>query len=601
VLPPQSTFDGTDTYNAGTADFFTPAAGTWAISSGRYSGTASATAPALSVFKPPAAATPEAYVEWETLAPTAGGGSAFFDYYSPTDFKYVTLDTAARTVTIGHQIKNRWVVDQTFAVTLGTGVDQKLMLALNGTTVTVSLNGTSVGSFSYYSNVVDGSVGLLVRSGTTSFDDSRSLVGTRVISVLDSVAPTLTVPADVVRATDVGKSTAFVSDSMIGTATATDNIGVQSVTRAGVPAGNLFPIGVTTITWTAVDVFGNQTVKTQKVTVTDLERPTIVVPPNVVVRITSGSSAFVSDTQIGTATATDNSGAATLTRTGVPANNIFPLGTTTITYTAVDAAGNRTTVTQTVSVLYPAIVVIAPPGTTASEGTSKTFSLGSFTGGGGSWSVQVNWGDGTSSTLATQPGAMTAAHTYANDRATPYTVTVTVSDASGQSASSSFTVAVANVAPTVKINTPGPGSNLAWKTTYQFKATFSDAGIADTHTCSIAWGDGTSSTGAVSESSGAGTCLSSHAYSSTGNFTISVTVRDSGGATATATSAITVTKTGGSVVSVLGYVPRTTAKPAATTKIQTKAKVAAAKKYTKASKPEKSVKAKKATGRSTRR
>jgi hypothetical protein len=153
----------------------------------------------------------------------------------------------------------------------------------------------------------------------------------------------------------------------------------------------------------------------------------------------------------------------------------------------------------------------------------------------------------------------------------------------------------------VKINTPGPGSNLAWKTTYQFKATFSDAGIADTHTCSIAWGDGTSSTGAVSESSGAGTCLSSHAYSSTGNFTISVTVRDSGGATATATSAITVTKTGGSVVSVLGYVPRTTAKPAATTKIQTKAKVAAAKKYTKASKPEKSVKAKKATGRSTRR
>jgi hypothetical protein len=186
-----------------------------------------------------------------------------------------------------------------------------------------------------------------------------------------------------------------------------------------------------------------------------------------------------------------------------------------------------------------------------SEGTASTFNLGSFGGGGGTYSVTVNWGDGTTSTQATQPGAMTSTHTYVNDRSTPYTVSVTVSDSSGNTASGTFTIAVANQPPAVKLNTPGPGSNLAQRTSYAFKATFSDPGTADTHTCTIAWGDGTTSTGTVGESGGAGTCTSSHSWFSTGNYTITVTVRDNAGATATATSAITVTKTGGTVFTVL--------------------------------------------------
>ena len=42
-----------------------------------------------------------------------------------------------------------------------------------------------------------------------------------------------------------------------------------------------------------------------------------------------------------TASATDNSGSAvTIVRTGVPSGNIFPLGKTTITFTATDAASH---------------------------------------------------------------------------------------------------------------------------------------------------------------------------------------------------------------------------------------------------------------------
>src|SRR5204862_7582512 len=177
------------------------------------------------------------------------------------------------------------------------------------------------------------------------------VIGSHVDSSPDSTVPTITVPADVTKSTDPGKATAVVTDATIGTATANDNVAVQSVTRSGVPAGNAFPIGVTTITWTATDVFGNQTIKTQKVTVVDTEKPVLTVPAAVAVQVAgTATSATIGDAQLGTASATDNSGSVTVTRTGVPAGNVFSVGTTTITYTATDAAGNSTTGTQTVTV-----------------------------------------------------------------------------------------------------------------------------------------------------------------------------------------------------------------------------------------------------------
>jgi hypothetical protein len=413
----------------------------------------------------------------------------------------------------------------------------------------VLLNGVQVASYSFNGDVVDGGLGLLVRSGTASYDSTRVLVGTEVINAVDSTPPVLTVPANLVRANDLGKTTAFVSDATIGTATATDNVPGVTVSHSGVPAGNIFPMGVTTITWTALDVFGNTTVKTQTVTVADTVKPTIVLPPNVSRSIpASQSSIVVTDAELGTASASDNSGWVTLTRSGVPVGNVFKPGTTTITYTAVDGSGNTMVATQTVTVLYPAIVLTAGPNQSALEGSTVTFNLGSFSGGGGSWTATVNWGDGQTSILATAPGAMSGIHTYANDRSTPYTVSVTVTDASGQSRAASFAVTVANVAPSARINTPGSGSNLAVKTSYAFKASFTDAGKLDTHTCSITWGDGTSSTGSVSESGGSGTCVSSHSYSYVGNYTITVKVTDNYGASTTATSAITVSTSGGTIL-----------------------------------------------------
>ena len=71
-------------------------------------------------------------------------------------------------------------------------------------------------------------------------------------------------------------------------------------------------------------------------------------------------------------------------------------------------------------------------------------------------------------------------------------------------------------------------------------ASFSDIDLADTHTASIEWGDGTSSVGIVSESSGSGTVSGSHTYADSGIFTVTVTVEDSGGGASSDTLTLTV-------------------------------------------------------------
>ena len=63
-----------------------------------------------------------------------------------------------------------------------------------------------------------------------------------------------------------------------------------------------------------------------------------------------------------------------------------------------------------------------------------------------------------------------------------------------------------------------------------FTGAFVDAGIRDTHTAIIFWGDGSSSMGSVSESSGAGSVAATHSYADNGSYSIRLEVTDNDGA-----------------------------------------------------------------------
>jgi hypothetical protein len=99
----------------------------------------------------------------------------------------------------------------------------------------------------------------------------------------------------------------------------------------------------------------------------DSTAPVLTVPPAVSVAAGPSCNAVVSNAQLGTATATDNcSACVVITRTGVPAGNVFPQGTTVVTYTATDGHGNSTQGTQDVTVTAPPLTI---SGGTASPST----------------------------------------------------------------------------------------------------------------------------------------------------------------------------------------------------------------------------------------
>ena len=271
VLPPQATFEEAGDFADGVADRFTGSTGDWAVTDGRYAGTAAVDSPATSIITLDAQPEPDAYVELEARVGVAADGVAgfVFDHYSPEDFKFLVLDAAAGAVVIGHMLDGAWFTDVTFTVNpaaLAAGA-YLLMAELSGASVNVYFAGALIGAFAYNGALLDGALGLLVRSGTATFDDARLFVGTHVINAVDNTPPVLTVPPDVTVTAAAGATSTFVSESTLGTATATDNTVLESLVVSGVPDGNLFPIGVTVLTWTATDVFGNETIGAQLVTV----------------------------------------------------------------------------------------------------------------------------------------------------------------------------------------------------------------------------------------------------------------------------------------------------------------------------------------------
>lgn len=116
---------------------------------------------------------------------------------------------------------------------------------------------------------------------------------------------------------------------------------------AGLPSGSFFPVGITTNTFTATDGFGNSATCSFLVTVNDSDRPVIsAVPSNISVGNDAGLCSAIVNWN--TPVVTDNC-SATL-QSSHNSGDMFPVGTTTVTYLATDASGNMDTVTFQVMV-----------------------------------------------------------------------------------------------------------------------------------------------------------------------------------------------------------------------------------------------------------
>jgi len=199
---------------------------------------------------------------------------------------------------------------------------------------------------------------------TATDGNGLTTTGTQTVTVVDTTAPVLTVPADV-----TAEANAVMSTVSIGSATATDIFAVTVTSDA--PA--TYPLGTTVVTWTATDANGNSTTGTQNVTVQDTTAPVLSIPADV----TAEANAVNSTVSIGSATATDIFAVAVTS--DAPAT--YPLGTTVVTWTATDANGNSTTGTQNVTVVDTTAPLLTAPADVSVEATGPltSVSIGSAT------------------------------------------------------------------------------------------------------------------------------------------------------------------------------------------------------------------------------
>jgi len=200
----------------------------------------------------------------------------------------------------------------------------------------------------------------------------NTATGIQHVTVHELTAPTFTfVPPDVTRNTGSGATSCgvVISDAELGMATVFDNCDT-TVIRTGVPAGNNFPVGDTLITYTAKA--DTSVTRTQKVTVVDNTLPSVTAPGPVTLytgtgAVSCGVTVSNLDATLGVGSAVDNCpGVSAVTRSGVPAGNDFPVGTTTITYSATDAHGNTGSATQVVTVIDNTVPIITVNGATLS-------------------------------------------------------------------------------------------------------------------------------------------------------------------------------------------------------------------------------------------
>jgi len=176
---------------------------------------------------------------------------------------------------------------------------------------------------------------------------------TQTVTVVDTTAPVIIAPQDINLQIDPANP----SSLSLGAASVSDLFGPVSVTT---DSPNSFSFGTTVVTWTGTDANGNSGTDTQNVTLSllDTQAPVVSAPAAITIEA-SNTLTPVATSLLGAGTAVDDiDGNLTVTN---DAPGSFSLGTTTVTWSATDSAGNVGTSTQLVNVIDTTPPVVTAP------------------------------------------------------------------------------------------------------------------------------------------------------------------------------------------------------------------------------------------------
>jgi len=234
------------------------------------------------------------------------------------------------------------------------------------------------------------------------------------------------------------------------------------------------------------------------------------------------------DTWTATVNYGDGSGEQALALSGktFQLSHVYPTGqpgpfTVTVTVRD-DDAGVGTAVATVTVVVNRAPVANAGPAARGAEGATVAFDgTHSSDPDGDALTYTWDFGDGSSGT------GPTPTHRYADNGSYPVKLTVSDGKLSGEATTSAE---ITNVAPSVgPITAPIDPQEVG--TLVTAGAAFTDPGTLDTHTGVMDWGDGSTSSAAITETNGSGSASGSHAYAAAGVYTLTLTVTDKDGGT----------------------------------------------------------------------
>ena len=120
--------------------------------------------------------------------PTAGwkaNSYVIFDYYSPTDFKFAGLNASVDKIQMGHRTSQGWIVDVQAPMQIKPGTFYNILVAVNGTNVTLLADNKTVFSYTFAPRVIDGWV-YGINAGMIGFgsDNSRGVLDNIAVQVL---------------------------------------------------------------------------------------------------------------------------------------------------------------------------------------------------------------------------------------------------------------------------------------------------------------------------------------------------------------------------------------------------------------------------------
>ncbi len=283
----------------------------------------------------------------------------------------------------------------------------------------------------------------------------------------------------------------------------TDACGIASMTVSKT-IFNCTNLGANTVTLTVTDVNGNVATGNAIVTVTDVNAPFIVCSSNIFTNATSASGKVVNYSM---PAYTDNCSATISLVSGLPSGSTFPIGTTTVTYRAVDPAGNTRTCSFNVVVTGVAPVIVSPGNITVNTSNGLCSGVANYA------ATETTGIPASTITYSTAPGSTFNVGSTA--------VTATATNAIGSSSVTFNVIVVDNQAP----NAIAKNLNINLDANGNASINAADVNNGSNDACGIA---------SISINKSSFNC------SNVGSNTVTLTVTDVNGNSSTATSTVTV-------------------------------------------------------------